>query len=366
MLALRRPAGLARRALHTTARLRIDRHAHEEHERPGYAIPTPFWERALLGVGSALGLLVNPSRGDWLSVLTQVSSFPNIDRLVGQMRATHEGRRLLVARPSINSRTVDLDALWALPDGTFGKEWVRWLRANRVGPDGRCEARHMPTLETRYVIQRYRETHDFYHVLLGMPTSTLGETVVKYFEMAHMHLPVAALSALGGSLRLANDDRGALVQRQSAQHTAQLQQLAPWAVRLGRNVRLPLIGIEWERRWEQPIHELRAELGLDEPPPVVLDVLQAPERTSRARTQVAGRRFFGWPSKVWERHGHKDARYVARGAEAQTDGLQGASVPGASDRAASAAPPARAAPAVPEASGPSATPPSAPGPAHSS
>ena len=254
---------------------------------------------------------MNPSRGDLLTVLTQVSSFPNIDRLVAQMRATHEGRRLMAARPSINSRTIDLEALWALPDETFGKEWVRWLRANRVGPDGRCEARHMPTLETRYVIQRYRETHDFYHVLLGMPTSTLGETVVKYFEMAHMHLPVAALSAVGGSLRLVNDDRRALQRREHAQLTAQLQQLAPWAVRLGRNVRLPLIGIEWERRWEQPLAELRTELGLDEPPPVVLDVYQAPRFASGARTHVAGRRFYGWPSKVWERHGHKDPRHAA-------------------------------------------------------
>ncbi|WFD00647.1 Ubiquinone biosynthesis protein [Malassezia yamatoensis] len=297
--------------LHTTVSCLSDRHAHEEHERDDYAVPTPFWERALLGVGSALGLLVNPSRGDLLSVLTQVSSFPNIDRLVTQMRSTHEGRKLLVARPSINSRTINLDSLWALPDHTFGKEWVRWLRANRVGPDGRSEARHMPTLETRYVIQRYRETHDFYHVLLGMPTTTLGETVVKYFEAAHMHLPVAALSAVGGSLRLQNDDWRAHWHQQPAHLVAQLRELAPWAWHLGRNVRVPLISVNWEQRFDQPLSELRSELGLDQPPPVKLDVYQAPPRmSSKARTQVAGRRFYGWPSKVWERHGNQDERSI--------------------------------------------------------
>ncbi|WFD18171.1 Ubiquinone biosynthesis protein [Malassezia caprae] len=160
-----------------------------------------------------------------------VSSYPRIDRLVAQIRSTHEGRCLLTARPSLNSQTVDTAALAELPPGTFGRAWVEWLRANRVGPDGRCEARYMPTFETRYVIQRYRETHDFYHVLLGMPTSTLGETVVKFFEAAHMHLPVAALSALGGSLRIANDDaRAWLARNADGLDMASLMALAAWAV----------------------------------------------------------------------------------------------------------------------------------------
>ncbi|WFD29482.1 Ubiquinone biosynthesis protein [Malassezia sp. CBS 17886] len=294
------------RSEHTGAR--ADAAAYGEHERPGYGIRAPFWERALLGAGSALGLLVNPARGDLLSVLTQVSSFPTIDRLVEQMRSTHEGRRLLLARPSLNSSTVDIPALEQLADGTFGREWVRWLHANHVGPDGRCEARYMPTLETRYVIQRYRETHDFYHVLLGMPTSTLGETVVKYFEFAHMHLPVAALAAAGGSLRIVNDDRNSWVAHRRGQHAAPpglqpLAQLVPWAWELGRQLRAPLITLAWENRWEQDLGDLRAELGLSTPPPFALDIGRPPRQRTRPAALVHGRRFYGWPSRVWERHG---------------------------------------------------------------
>lgn len=307
MSVLRRSFPSVRRAFSSAPRARQE-HAHTQHEKQGYGLHPPFWERALLGVGSAVGLLVKPSRGDLLSVLTQVSSYPTIDRLVEQMRSTHEGRRLLIARPSLNSHTVDVPKLWALPDGTFGKEWVRWLKANHVGPDGRCDARYMPTLETRYVIQRYRETHDFYHVLLGMPTSTLGETVVKYFEMTHMRQPVAALSALGGSLRILNDDRRALMHQHAAVETSQLRALAPWAVQSAKQLRLPLISIEWEKRWEQPMDALRAELGLDTPPPVVLPTHTSERPSSRPRVHVAGRRFYGWPSRVWERHGARDPR----------------------------------------------------------
>ncbi|SHO76137.1 Similar to S.cerevisiae protein COQ4 (Protein with a role in ubiquinone (Coenzyme Q) biosynthesis) [Malassezia sympodialis ATCC 42132] len=316
-------ASVARaRALHTTRAAYANKasqhaHAHEAHERPDYGLRPALWERALLGAGSALGLLLSPSRGDLLTVLTQVSSRPRIDHLVAQMRSTHEGRCLLIARPSLNSQTVDTAALAELPPGTFGRAWIDWLRANRVGPDGRCEARYMPTYETRYVIQRYRETHDFYHVLLGMPTSTLGETVVKYFEAAHMHLPVAVLSALGGSLRIANDDARARLARDArALDTPSLVALAAWAVRLGHGVRTPLLSVHWEQRWAQPIDELRAELGLSEPPPVHLDMTQRPRPAQRTTAQVAGRTFYGWPSRVWERHGAKDARHATRAPDA--------------------------------------------------
>lgn len=278
------------------------------HEQPDYGVHAPFWERALLGAGSALGLLMSPRRGDLLSVLTQVSSYARIDRLTAQMRSSPEGRRLLIERPSINSHTVDTDALAQLPSGTFGRVWVEWLAANQVRPDGRYDARYMPTLETRYVIQRYRETHDFYHVLLGMPTSTLGETVVKVFEASHMQLPVAGLSAIGGSMRIVNDDRHAARGRAE---TPQLAALVPWAWDMGQRVKIPLIGVAWERRFAQPLDALRADLGLDVPPPVHLDMTQRPRAPQRTSTHVAGRAFMGWPSRVWERHGHNDARATA-------------------------------------------------------
>ena len=59
-----------RRALTTTTRLASkassSQHAHEVHEHSDYGVRAPFWERALLGTGSALGLLVSPRRGDLL------------------------------------------------------------------------------------------------------------------------------------------------------------------------------------------------------------------------------------------------------------------------------------------------------------
>jgi ubiquinone biosynthesis protein COQ4 len=103
-------------------------------------------------------------------------------------------------------------------------------------------------------MQRYRECHDFYHVLLGFPVSVSAELVVKWFELANMGLPVALLSSLFGPLRLKGDRRRRLVGTYLS-----------WALRCGSSTK-PLIGVRWEERWSQDISQLRSELGFIEPP----------------------------------------------------------------------------------------------------
>lgn len=102
-------------------------------------------------------------------------------------------------------------------------------------------------------MQRYRESHDFYHLLCRMPVSQMGETVVKYFEAAHFGLPVAYLSSIAGPTRL------------TTQELALLPRMISWALDLGRKAK-PLIGVYWEEKWELPFDQVRAELGMTDPP----------------------------------------------------------------------------------------------------
>jgi ubiquinone biosynthesis protein COQ4 len=104
-------------------------------------------------------------------------------------------------------------------------------------------------------MQRYRECHDFYHVITGpFPVTTAAELVVKWFELANMGLPVAALSAFFGPLRLNSGLRSRLVNT-----------YVPWALRCGSMAK-PLISLDWENRWEQPVVEMKRELGIWDPP----------------------------------------------------------------------------------------------------
>ena len=251
-------------------------------------------------------------------MLTQVSSGPSLAHLLESMRSTESGRRLLIERPSVNSETVDIDYLANLERGKFGREWVEWLKENGVGPDGRAEAYYMPTSEHKYLIQRYRESHDFYHLLLRMPVTQLGETVVKYFEMAQMNMPVAGFAATGGTLRILASSLSPLpkpsqllsralrssstsptdapnAQRPASADLASLQTLIPWAMEVGRTS-VPLISVEWERCWERDIDEMRREFGIT-PPPIHVAKFAG-------RAQKSGKRR-GWPSKILQHQKQK-------------------------------------------------------------
>ncbi|EPQ31342.1 uncharacterized protein PFL1_01526 [Pseudozyma flocculosa PF-1] len=286
--------------------------------------------KLLLTAGSALGLLNNPARGDLLSILTQVSSPPSLPHLLALMRSTESGRRLLVQRPSINSDTVDVEYLSQLKRGQFGREWIEWLKENGVGPDGRAEADYMPTTEQKFLVQRYRESHDFYHLLLRMPVTQLGETVIKYFEVAQMKMPVAGFAALGGTLRLlasgiaslpppstlfaGADQRQHAVQQATSDSAAlreldMLRTLVPWATHVGRTAS-PLIGVEWEKCWERDINQMRQELGIPRPP------IDVPRFVGR-RKKAGGKRR-GWPTKILEAQRAREQRERERAAETES------------------------------------------------
>lgn len=170
------------------------------------------------------------------------------------LKGDEEGRRILIERPRITSTSIDIEKLRALEEGTFGRAYVDWLEKCGVSPDTRDPVRYIDDPELAYIMQRYRECHDFYHVVTGFPVSVSGELVVKWFELANMGLPVALLSSVFGPLRVKSDRR----RRLSSTYLS-------WALRCGSQAK-PLIGVRWEERWEMKMDDLKRELNISEPP----------------------------------------------------------------------------------------------------
>ncbi|CAK6978897.1 ubiquinone biosynthesis protein COQ4 homolog%2C mitochondrial [Scomber scombrus] len=230
--------------------------SHYEGLYPGH-IPTTSIQKALLAVGSGVAALQNPYRHDMVAVLGETTGHLALINLRNRMKNDPEGYTILTERPRIRLSTLDLTKMASLPDGSFGREYLRFLEDNHVTPDTRADVKFVDNEELAYVMQRYREVHDLLHTLLGMPTNMLGEVAVKWFEAAQMGLPMCALGAVLGPLRL-----------NASRLQSLFTSLGPWALQNGRHARC-VLSIFYERRWDQRLEDLRQELNI-EPPPLIL------------------------------------------------------------------------------------------------
>ncbi|KAF9355204.1 Ubiquinone biosynthesis protein [Mortierella sp. AD094] len=219
-------------------------------------IPISPVQRTILAVGSAFTALYNPLRGDMVAALGETTGGIFLNRIRDQMLQDPEGRRILRERPKITSETMQLNTLRQLPDGTFGREYVRFLDDQQVSPDTRELVHFVDSEELAYVMQRYRETHDFYHTLTGLPVTVDGEIALKWFEMVQTGLPMTMLSSFFGPLRLSHAERDRL-----------FNVYVPWALENGSNSKL-LMNVRWEEWMDRPVEDVQRELGVHPCPQV--------------------------------------------------------------------------------------------------
>ncbi|KAF2354509.1 Ubiquinone biosynthesis protein Coq4, partial [Trinorchestia longiramus] len=208
------------------------------------------FQRTVLSIGAAAVALTNPARHDMVATLGETTGYRALVRIHEQMLADEEGRLVLQEKPRISSASVDLPGLRVLPEGTLGRCYTDFLDHNKVTPDSRASVLFVDDAELRYVMQRYREVHDLFHSVLGMPTNMLGEVAVKWVEAMQTGLPMCAGAALFGPLRFKPKQRSKYVTK-----------YLPWAVKVGREAK-PLMNLYYEKRWGQQVSELRKELNI--------------------------------------------------------------------------------------------------------
>jgi ubiquinone biosynthesis protein COQ4 len=207
-----------------------------------------------------------------IGALAEATAAPYfIYRLRDAMLADATGRRILRARPRISSATLPLAKLQALPANSVGATYAAWLAREGVGPDDRGAVRFVDDEECAYVLQRYRECHDFYHALTGLPIVREGEVALKAFEFANTLLPMTGLS-LAAAATLKPAERRRL-----------WDVYLPWALANGIKAK-EVICVYWEEQLERDVDELRAELGIERPPD--LRSIRKAERKARKEAEA--------------------------------------------------------------------------------
>ncbi|OBA21625.1 Coq4-domain-containing protein [Metschnikowia bicuspidata var. bicuspidata NRRL YB-4993] len=221
---------------------------------PGH-VPLYNIEKLLMFAGSGVGSYFHPERNENIVALGESTAIrPVLKRLQRQMLSDPVGREILRERPRITSTSLDLLHLRSLPDNTIGKTYVKWLDREGVSPDTRVAVRYIDDDELAYIYQRYRECHDFYHTITGLPIIIEGEIAVKVLEFMNMGILMPGLGALAAPFRL-----------KKAQRERLYNIYYPWAFKSGLNSK-PLINVYWEKLLENDIDEFRENIGIEQPP----------------------------------------------------------------------------------------------------
>ncbi|XP_046332799.1 ubiquinone biosynthesis protein COQ4 homolog, mitochondrial-like [Haliotis rufescens] len=232
------------------------RQLHYDDLYPGH-IPTSLFQKAVLAVGSAAMCIINPARDDMICALGETTGPIALRYMRQKMLADPVGRQILEEEPLITTETISVPYLKSLPDNTFGKAYWRFLDKNGFSPDARRPVNFVDDRDLMYVMLRYRQLHDLMHTLLGMPPNMLGEVVVKWFEAIQTGLPMCAVGALVGPVRLGPKHR-----------QKYLSIYLPWVLRSANNSKF-LMSVYFEKHFEKDLDEFRKELNL-EPAPVPL------------------------------------------------------------------------------------------------
>ncbi|KAF2197677.1 ubiquinone biosynthesis protein coq4, mitochondrial [Delitschia confertaspora ATCC 74209] len=217
-------------------------------------IPLTRLERLGLTVGSGLLSFLDPRRGDLIAAFGEATAQPHfIYTLRDRMLRSPTGRRILRDRPRLTSTTLNIPHLRSLPPNTLGHAYAEWLDREGVSPDTRARVRYIDDEECAYVMQRYRECHDFYHALVGLPVFREGEVALKAFEFANTGLPMTGLAVFSAlTLKKKEWERFWGV-------------YGPWAVRNGIQAE-DVISVYWEEELETDVGVLRRRLGIEMPP----------------------------------------------------------------------------------------------------
>lgn len=250
---------------------------------PFYGVPRPapssylassVKKRLAIALKSASTAFRDPTRDDAVAALGEVTGSLALQRLLQQMREHPTGTSILDDKPLVSKTTIPyeqfLEQAKTIDDTpphlvTFGQAYGRFLLQHGFDPDERKPVQHIAGEDAEdlaYVMMRYRQCHDYWHAITGLPPTVLGELGLKWLEFFQTGLPIAALSGTVGSLGLSYKQQNVL-----------WNLYLPWAIRVHRYQQAldpngSLLTVYYEQEFYTPLQELQKRVGV-EPAPIV-------------------------------------------------------------------------------------------------
>ena len=166
-----------------------------------------------LQIGLAMRALVtlakDTARTDQVFTIISALTGDSFERTYQMFVKTEHGQRLLRERPSLMAQLADLDALRAMPEGSLGREYLRFMEVGKLTADGLVDAQTTGVdpnaaleldRDRRYVSDRLRDMHDLWHVLTDYGCDDTGEIANLWFSVGQFGNPGMAFIAFFGML----------------------------------------------------------------------------------------------------------------------------------------------------------------------
>lgn len=192
-----------------------------------------------------MGALADPGRADLVAALGETTGRPSVERMRQRMQAHPVGKLILHDQPRVTDAT--LLSAQRCPPGSLGAAYAHFMCSRRFKPNDRPPVRFVDDPQLAFVIARSREVHDFWHTLFSLPTSVTGELALKVIEAVQTGLPMCALAAIAGPMRIKHTRRAEV-----------LTGIYPWAVGAGMRAE-DLMCIYYEKRFQEDLQDLRVE-----------------------------------------------------------------------------------------------------------
>lgn len=185
---------------------------------------------------------------------------PRFQKMSRILKKSCSGRRLLSEKPGLNVSNVDWNYLAGLPTNSFGYcVWHHFISNDILNEPDLGTSPFFWGKDAEYTKDRFRQTHDFRHVLLGLGITGREEVLVNIFQASQFFLFLSALIGFAGTLK-----------HGWYQPIRMLGDILK-SIREGKKCQV-LIDVRFEVLWERDINELRTEFNLkpvgDHYPPV--------------------------------------------------------------------------------------------------
>ena len=228
--------------------------------------PTPKTEskiemriRPLVAWRAIRRLIADPDETEAVFEIIDALSGKNGEHNFQRFVATETGQRILAEERDITARLMDLDTLRAMPEGSLGRTYASFMTDEQLSADGLAKASQWGEEEltqedadrTRFGV-RLRDTHDLWHVVTGYNRDLVGEASLLAFTYAQIkNRGIGFIVAMAYFLAGKEEGHGRRMMRE--------------AYRRGKKAEW-MPAADWEALLEQPLTEVRRELGVGDPP----------------------------------------------------------------------------------------------------